>query len=220
MSKSNPINVGIKKGTFYLSQDADGGEGWTRQEFQNPQTGEKMVKYHKNVSIQGELTYVGLKDDKFKGKSMSILVKGEGETYSLVIPILDTKGVKATNQYFNSLVGVLDGLSKGSYVNMFVNNKNKDKSDNLYKNIVVLDKDNKLIKSTFGFDEVPKWESKEEVDDFGAKTVVYSPKPSNTFYIAKFNEVVEKFKSNKEEAAPEETKTAKVEEIEEEDLPF
>ena len=194
MSNSIPTKVSVKKGTFYLSQDNDGGQGWEKQEFKNPQTNEPMTKYHKNISIEGELVYVGLKDDKFKGNCMSVLIKGETETFSLEIPVLDTKGVKATNQYFNSLVGSLETLKKGDKIKMFVNNKNEDKSGNLYKNVVVLREDNSLVKSNFQFSDVPKWDSTKDVDDFGKETIVYSPKPTNKFYIDKFMALVENFK--------------------------
>ncbi len=200
MSNSIPTKVGIKKGTFYLSQDNDGGQGWEKQEFKNPQTNEPMTKYHKNISIEGELVYVGLKEDKFKGNCMSVLVKGETETFSLEIPVLDTKGVKATNQYFNSLVGSLETLKKGDKIKMFVNNKNEDKSGNLYKNVVVLREDNSLVKSNFQFSDVPKWDSTKDVDDFGKETIVYSPKPTNKFYIDKFMALVENFKGQSQTA--------------------
>lgn len=200
MSNSIPTKVSIKKGTFYLSQDNDGGQGWEKQEFKNPQTNEPMTKYHKNISIEGELVYVGLKDDKFKGNCMSVLVKGETETFSLEIPVLDTKGVKATNQYFNSLVGSLETLKKGDKIKMFVNNKNEDKSGNLYKNVVVLREDNSLVKSNFQFSDVPKWDSTKDVDDFGKETIVYSPKPTNKFYIDKFMALVENFKGQNQTA--------------------
>ena len=195
-TSGNPTKVGIKKGTFYLSENTDGGEGWEKQEFKNPQTGEDMVKYHKNISLEGELVYVGHKDDKFKGNCLCVLIKGDKETFSLEIPVLDTKGVKATNNYFNSLVGSLEVLKKGDRVKMFVNNKNEDKSGNLYKNIVTLREDNSLVKSNFDFKEVPKWESTETKDDFGKSVIQYNPKPTNKFYIDKFMKVVEDFKGN------------------------
>ena len=200
MSNSIPTKVSVKKGTFYLSQDNDGGQGWEKQEFKNPQTNEPMTKYHKNISIEGELVYVGLKEDKFKGNCMSVLVKGETETFSLEIPVLDTKGVKATNQYFNSLVGSLETLKKGDKIKMFVNNKNEDKSGNLYKNVVVLREDNSLVKSNFQFSDVPKWDSTKDTDDFGKETIVYSPKPTNKFYIDKFMALVENFKGQSQTA--------------------
>ena len=197
-NNSSPTKVGIKKGTFYLSQDTDGGQGWEKQEFNNPQTGEPMTKYHKNISIEGELVYVGLKEDKFKGNCMTVLVKAESETFSLEIPVLDTKGVKATNQYFNSLVGSLETLEKGTKIKMFVNNKNEDKDGNLYKNIVVLREDNSLVKSTFQFSEVPKWEVTKGTDDFGKETNIYNPKPTNKFYIDKLLALTEKYKKQGE----------------------
>lgn len=199
MSNKSPLKVGIKQGTFYLSSDDDGGKGWSKQEFKNPQTGDPMVKYHKEISIEGELIYVGLKEDKFKGNCLSVLVKGEEDTFSLEIPVIDTKGVKATNQYFNSLVGALEVLQKGDKIKMFVNNKNEDKEGRLYKNIVVLREGNSLVKSNFSFSDVPKWESTKTTDDFGKETTEYSPKPTNKFYIDKFMAVVERFKSAKSE---------------------
>jgi hypothetical protein len=201
-NNSSPTKVGIKKGTFYLSQDKDGGQGWEKQEFKNPQTGEDMIKYHKNISVEGELVYVGLKEDKFKGNCMSVLVKGESETFSLEIPVLDTKGVKATNQYFNSLVGALETLDKGAKIKMFVNNKNEDKDGNLYKNIVVLREDNSLVKSNFQFSEVPKWETTKGVDDFGKETNVYNPRPTNKFYIDKLLALAERYKKQGETNNP------------------
>lgn len=209
-NNSSPTRVGIKKGTFYLSQDTDGGQGWEKQEFKNPQTGEAMTKYHKNISIEGELVYVGLKEDKFKGNCMSVLIKGENETFSLEVPVLDTKGIKATNQYFNSLVGALETLEKGEKIKMFVNNKNEDKEGHLYKNIVVLRMDNTLVKSNFQFSEVPKWESEKTKDDFGKETTIYNPKPSNKFYIDKLLALVEKYKKTESSTSTPTPKQEKV----------
>lgn len=220
-NNSSPTKVGVKKGTFYLSSDVDGGQGWEKQEFKNPQTGEPMVKYHKNTSIEGELVYVGMKEDKFKGNCLSVLVRGENETFSLEIPILDTKGVKATNQYFNSLVGSLEVLQKGDKIKMFVNNKNEDKDGNLYKNIVVLREDNTLVKSNFQFSDVPRWNSTKDTDDFGKETIIYDPKPTNKFYIDKFLAVVENFKNSSSAPKQETNKQQEtVKEEEHDDLPF
>lgn len=211
MSNSSPTKVGIKKGTFYLSEDTDGGQGWEKQEFKNPQTGEPMVKYHKNISLEGELVYIGHKEDKFKGNCLTVLIKGETETFSLEIPVLDTKGVKATNQYFNSLVGSLETLSKGDKIKMFINNKNEDKSGNLYKNVVVLRPDNSLIKSTFEFKDVPKWLTTVKKDAFGKEVTEYDPTPTNEFYISKFLKVVESFKSSNQKQETTSTPTPKAE---------
>lgn len=195
MSQSSPKKVGIKKGTFYLSENESQGDGWERQDFKNPQTGADMIKYHKNISITGSLVYLGLKEDKFKGNCLSLMVKHDDEiTYSLEVPIKDTKGVKATNEYFNSLVGSLEQVKKGQHITMFINNKNEDKRGNLYKNVVVLDVDNKLIKSSFQFSEVPKWLVSKSEDEFGKEVTVYDPTPTNKFYIDKFRSVVSDFK--------------------------
>lgn len=209
-NNTNPTKVGIKKGTFYLSENTDGGEGWEKQEFKNPQTGEDMIKYHKNISLEGELIYVGHKDDKFKGNCLVVLIKGVDETFSLEVPVLDTKGVKATNQYFQSLVGSLESLRKGDKIKMFINNKNEDKNGNLYKNVVTLRDDNSLVKSLYDFKDVPKWESTTTKDDFGKEVTEYSPKPTNKFYIDKFMKIVEDFKvaNPKKEEQAEKPKSA------------
>jgi hypothetical protein len=209
MSTSSPTKVGIKTGTFYLSQDKDGGNGWSKQEFLNPQTKEPMVKYHKEISIEGELVHVGFKEDKYKGECLTILVKGENETFSLEVPAVDEKGVKATNQYFNSLVGSLETLKKGDKIKMFVNSKNKDKNDKLYKNIVVLREDNTLVKSTFSFSDVPAWNSKKTKNAFGKEVTEYDPTPTNNFYITKFMSIVENWKSANPKQEPAKPSTPK-----------
>lgn len=212
MSKQNDLlNVGIKKGTFYLSQDHPSGDGWEKQEFSNPKTGEPMVKYHKNVTIEGKLNYLAMREDTYKGMCLNAIIGGEEESYSLQVPIMNATGsVKATNEYFNSIVGVFEKLEKGDYVKMFINNKNKDKNDRLYRNIVVLDEDGKLIKSDFSFKDVPNWESTTTVDDFGKEKKTWNPSPANKFFIEKFKAIAEKWESartaKKEEDAKEESK--------------
>lgn len=228
MSKSDPIKVGIKKGTFYLSQNEDGGSGWEKQEFNNSQTGEPMVKYHKNISLKGAVVYLGMKDDKFKGNCFSMLLNSTEDncTYSLEIKIKSDKGVKATDQYFNSLVGSLENVSKGDEVTMFVNNKNKDKNDNLYRNVVTLDSGGKLIKSNFQFTDVPRWDSETTKDEFGKEVIVYDPTPTNKFYITKFMNLVERFKGDNKvetENTPQHIPNSKstfVEAEEDQNLPF
>ena len=195
-TNSSPLKVGIKKGTFYLSEDVAKDESWEKQEFKNPQTGVDMIKYHKNLSLVGELVYVGHVEDKFKGNCLSVLIKGDEGTYALLIPILDSKGVKSTNSYFNSLVGSLEDLKKGEKITMFVNNKNEDKKGDLYKNIVTLREGNKLVKSLFSFSDVPKWLVSTKKNAFGKEETVYDPTPTNDFYIAKFLKIVEDFKSS------------------------
>jgi hypothetical protein len=199
MSKQNDLlNVGIKKGTFYLSSNHDQGEGWEKQEFSNPQTGEPMVKYHKKVTIKGDIVYLAMKDDKFKGKCLNAIISGEDESYSLQIPIMGTsKVVAATNEYFNSVVGVLEKLQFGDTIQMFVNNKNEDKKGRLYRNIVVLDEDGKLIKSDFSFEDVPNWESKTTTDDFGEKKTVWNASKANKFFIDKFKAVAERWEEER-----------------------
>jgi hypothetical protein len=201
MSKNNDLlNVGVKKGTFYLSSNDNHGEGWERQEFKNPQTGADMVKYHKNVTIKGDVVYVAMREDKHKGMCLNMIVSGDDVGYSLQIPIINANGsVKATNEYFNSLVGALENIEFGDTVTMFVNNKNKDKKDRLYRNIVVLDEEGKLIKSNFDFKDIPKWESTKTTDDFGAEKTVWNPSPTNKFYIAKFTEISNKWEKERTE---------------------
>lgn len=200
MAEKKLVNVKVKSGTFYISSKEDKGEGWTKQEFPNPQKKEEtLVRYHKTLSIEGRLNHLAMDDDKFQGKVLNLIVGGENESYALSVPIMDTGGsVKTTNQYFNSLVGALENIKKGDQVTMFVNSKNYDKNDRLYRNIVTLDSDGKLIKSNFSFSDVPRWESNETTDDFGETVTQWDASPTNKFYIDKFKQVVQAFKSETE----------------------
>jgi len=206
MSKKELLNVKIKNGTFYISSKEDKGEGWTKQEFPNPQKKkETLVRYHKTLSIEGRLNHLAMGDDKFQGKVLNLIVGGESESYSLSVPIMDTEGsINTTNQYFNSLVGALENIKKGDQVTMFVNSKNYDKNDHLYRNIVTLDSDGKLIKSNFSFSDVPRWESNETTDDFGETVTQWDASSANKFYIDKFKKVVQAFKSKTETETPKE----------------
>lgn len=214
MSTQNDLlNVGIKKGTFYLSKNHPDGEGWEKQEFKNPKTGEDMVKYHKDISVEGKLVYLAMKEDRFKGMCLNMIVSGDTESYSLQIPIMNTGGsVKATNEYFNSIVGVLEKLSKGDHIKMFINNKNKDRNDRLYRNIVVLDEDGKLIKSNFSFKDIPDWSSVTTKDEFGREVKAWDASAANKFLIDKIKAVTDKWEAerlaNKEEKAKEEGQPA------------
>lgn len=190
--------VKIKKGTFYLSQDNQVDEDWTKQEFNNPQTGEPMVKYHKELAVKGKINYVDMKDDRYAGKVLALLVNNGQETFGLELPIMSNKGVKTTEDFFNSVVGPLQNVNKGDEITMFVNNKNEDKNGRLYRNIIILDSEGKLIKSDFSFADVPKWNSSEVVDDFGEKKTVYDAGPTNKFYIDLANKLVAKFNPNQD----------------------
>ena len=202
MAENNLLNVKVKSGTFYISSKEDKGEGWTKQEFANPQKkDETLVRYHKTLSIEGRVNHLAMDDDKYQGKVLNLIVGGENESYALKIPIMDTGGkVSTTNQYFNSLVGSLENIKKGDTVTMFVNNKNKDKNDRLYRNIVTLNSEGKLIKSNFSFSDVPRWDSKETTDDFGETVTEWDASPTNKFYIDKFKEVVANFKPTDSES--------------------
>lgn len=210
MAEKSLVNVKVKSGTFYISSKEDKGEGWTKQEFPNPQKKEEtLVRYHKTLSIEGRVNHIAMDDDKYQGKVLNMIVGGESESYALKIPIMDTGGtVKTTNQYFNSLVGALENIKKGDTVTMFVNNKNKDKNDRLYRNIVTLDSDGKLIKSNFSFSDTPKWESTEVEDEFGEIVKQWDASATNKFYIDKFKEVVSNFKP-KEDAKKADTEAQK-----------
>lgn len=219
---SSPINVKFGSGTFYITSKTNPGEGWKEETVNNPQTGEEITRFRKDIgSVVGTVQWVGLKESPFKGVGLTlgILVKNEEEnvTYSFEVPMLSTKGVKATDDYFKSLVGPLQNVSKGDKVTMFLNSKNKDKNDRLYKNVVVLDTDGKLIKSTFSFSDVPKWNATESVDFKGDKTTTYDPTPTNAFYYNIAKEVSSKFEKAPENEAPNNTPPAQEEPV---GLPF
>lgn len=208
---SSPINVRNGSGTFYIvSKNNPGTEGWKEETVRNPQTDEQITRFRKDISVVGTIQWVGLRESPFKGVGLTLgmLVKNEeeGVTYSLEFPMLSTKGVKAVDDYFRSVVGPLQNVNKGDKVTMFINNKNKDKNDRLYKNVVMLDSEGKLIKSNFEFSDVPKWLSEETEDFTGKKTIKYDPSPTNKFYYEIALEVSEKFKKS-EPTGGEEKKT-------------
>lgn len=225
MAENNLLNVKVKNGTFYVSSKEDKGEGWEKNTFPNPQNkDETLTRYHRSLSIKGKVNMLKMEDDKYQGKVLSMIIGGEDESYSLKIPVMDKGGtVKTTNQYFNSLVGSLENVSKGDEVTMFVNNKNEDKNGRLYKNIVALDSDGKLIKSNFNFKDTPKWIKKEITDDFGEETVEWDASPTNKFYIDLFKKVLDNFGSESSTPQPkQESKPKAKPKVQEEDseLPF
>lgn len=198
-TNSSPINVKNGSGTFYIVSKTDPKtEGWRFETVNNPQTKEAIDRYRKDITVEGTVQWVGLNQSKLQGVgiTLNMLVKNETEnvTYALEFPMLSTKGVKAVDDYFRSVVGPLQNVSKGDKVTMFLNNKNKDKNDRLYKNVIFLDAEGKLIKSNFEFSDVPKWNSEETTDFTGAKTVKYDPTPTNKFYYDIALSVVDKFK--------------------------
>lgn len=205
---SSPINVKFGSGTFYIVSKTNPGEGWQGETVNNPQTGEEINRFRKDIgTIVGTVQWVGLKESPFKGVGLTLgmLVKSEdGETYSFEVPMLSSKGVKATDDYFKSLVGPLQNITKGDKVSMFLNSKNKDKNDRLYKNVVFLDADGKLIKSNYSFSDIPKWNSTESIDYKGDKTMTYDPTPTNAYFYNIAKEVAEKF-----EKAPEQGEVPK-----------
>jgi hypothetical protein len=233
MADNNLMKVNIKKGTFYISSKEDKGEGWEKNEFPNPQNkDETLVRYHRELSIEGKINYLAMKEDRFAGNVMSLIVnnKEKDESYSLQIPIMNTGGtVRTTNQYFNSIAGVFKNVKKGDTITMFVNNKKKDKDDRLYRNIVVLNEDNNLIKSDFSFMDSPKWAVSITEDEFGKEVKKYDATESNKFYIEKFKESIASFEASQaKDPIPEPKDTAKEEKDytpheevdEDDDLPF
>lgn len=227
------LNVKVKSGTFYISSKQEK-EGWTRNEFKNPQNKEEtLVRWHRELSLEGNINYLAMKEDKYAGNVLSLIInnKEKDESYSLEIPIMDTGGsVRTTNQYFNSVAGVFKNLKKGDFVKMFVNNKKEDKNGRLYRNIVVLDADDNLIKSDFSFMDAPRWNATVTKDEFGKEVKKYDATETNKFYINKFQESLASFNSGsqtteqpKQEESKPKTKTAAeaFEPAEEEyDLPF
>lgn len=196
--ENNLVNVKVKSGTFYISSKEDKGEGWEKQTFKNPQNKEEILtRWHKNVSIKGKVNMLKMDDDKYKGKVLNMIVGGEDESYALQVPIMDNGGtVKTTNKYFNSLVGSLENVKKGEEVTMFVNSKYEDKNGRLYRNIVVLDSEGKLIKSNFELSEVPRWIENKTKDEFDEEIIEWDASPANKFYIDLFKKVVSNFEGN------------------------
>lgn len=225
----NNENVKIKNGTFYLSSKEDRGEGWEKKSFPNPQNkNETLTRYHKELSVKGELFHVSIGDDRFVGKTAKIGVKNKNTAYWVEVPIMSKKGVKTVDDYFKSIVGSLLTAEKGQEVVMFVNSKNKDKRGYLYKNIVMLDSDNSVIKSPYSFKDAPRWKITETKNEFGEKEKKYDATETNKFYIDILNKAIEKFKSGENNdveaptptATPEQAFEPAVVEEDEQELPF
>ena len=196
MAQDDLLKVKIKRGTFYLSSKEDEGKEWTKQEFKNPQNSEEtLVRYHKELSLEGEIKWLGLRDDKYAGEVLGLIIKGkDGNSYALQMPVEDTGGsVNTTNDYFNSIVGVMMKVKKGDNIIMFVNKKSKDKQDRLYRNIIVLDQDDKLIKSDFSFNDVPRWTKSIEKDFKGKEVTKWNADEANSFFYNKAVEAVNTF---------------------------
>lgn len=222
---SSPINVKFGSGTFYITSKTNPGEGWKEETVNNPQTREEITRFRKDLgSVVGTVQWVGLKESPFKGVGLTlgVLIKNDEEnvTYSLEVPMLSQKGVKATDDYFKSLVGPLQNVSKGDKITMFLNSKNKDKNDRLYKNVVVLDSDGSLIKSNFSFSDVPKWNTSETKDFTGKTAVAYDPTPANAFFYNIALEVSAKFEKAPENEAPKQGTNTPPAQEEPNDLPF
>jgi len=235
MANDELLKVKVKSGTFYISSKEDKGEGWKRNEFPNPQNkNETLVRYHRELSLEGNINYLAMKEDKYAGNVLSLIInnKEKNESYALEIPIMDTGGsVRTTNQYFNSIAGVFKHVNKGDFVKMFVNNKKEDKNGRLYRNIIVLDEDGKLVKSDFSFMDAPRWAVSKTTDEFGKEKNEYDATETNKWYIDKFKESLESFNNSADTSASSqkqnETKTERLGEAfepaegeEESKLPF
>lgn len=203
-------NVLIKNGTFYLSSKTPQ-EGFTEIEVKNPTTGEMLTRYHKELWIEGKFSGATEKEDTYKGKGINVYVEAEEEIFALFIPLVGTGRIKSTDQYLNSCIGSLLQLNVGDEVKMFVNNDRKDTNGRLYKNIIIL-RDGALVKSSYSYSDVPKWEKTETKDTFGEVTTTWDPTETNKFYLNIFNQVIEKFKKKdktggqKAESKPTKTK--------------
>ena len=150
------LNVGIKKGTFYLSSETQVDDTWEKNEFTISK--KDFVRYHKPVTINGKLTKVKLSDDKFKGQCLTLMVD-DGENISVVdLPVYQPNSkYKTTDSYFQSAVGALESINLGDTIGIIVNNRAKDKKGELYKNLVFFTEDKQLIKSLYDFTDVPRW---------------------------------------------------------------
>lgn len=204
MAQDNDLlNVRVKSGTFYLSSKEEK-EGWEKNQFTNPQNkDETLTRWHKKINVEGKIQYLAIKDDKYRGKVLSMIIQGEDESYSITLPIYSTGGsVKTTNEYFNSVVGSLQNVSKGDKIKMFVNSKNEDKSGRLYRQIVILDENDNLIKAPYAFSEIPKWEKVEKDDGLGGVEVEWNAEPANVFFKQQAKKAVDEFGNGSSTSTP------------------
>lgn len=226
-------NVGIKRGTLYLTSKEKEGEDWEEQSFEIK--GEKLVRYHKHISVNGKLTKVQLKKDRFKGQVLSMWIDdGKDTIYSLDVPVYQPNSkMNSLDNYFQSAVAALESINLGDTIGIIVNNRAKDKEGDLYKNLVFFDVNNQLIRSLFQFTEVPRWNKVVSEDPLTKEEVItWDTTPTNNFYFEKMRALLDRFEGTGSEGTksePAETKAEKAEptkaepamELEEEDkLPF
>lgn len=205
MAKDDLQRVKIKKGTFYLSSKEDKGEGWERNDFTLPardgQPEQKMTRWHKEITLEGTVTWMGFRNGFNDIEMFGMIIKPEeGQGYSLEVPVEEGKKVVTINDYLTSIAGALTKVKKGDKVTMFINKDRKDKKDRLYKNIILLDSDNKLIKNDFNFQDVPKWKSEVTKDYKGEEVTVWDASETNAFYYGKLKEAVEGFGNKPKES--------------------
>lgn len=193
-------NVGIKRGTLYLTSKEKEGEDWEEQNFEI--RGEKLVRYHKNISVNGKLTRVQLKKDRFKGQVLSMwLDDGKDTIYSLDVPVYQTNSkMNSLDNYFQSAVAALESINLGDTIGIIVNNRAKDKEGDLYKNLVFFDENKQLIRSLFQFTEVPRWNKVVSEDPLTKEEVItWDTTPTNNFYFEKMRALLDRFEGTKSE---------------------
>lgn len=186
---SNFVNYKIKsnkdKATFYTSSKEQL-PGYIPVEVKD-----RGTFYHKAASnMEGAVERVFIKESKF-GDTLDIWFKQEsGDIHVLSIPVWRTP--TSLNDYLKEFVKLLPNISYGQEVNLWLNNKTKDKSGFLYKNMYAKSGEEK-IEWAFTMEEIPRGEK--SVNPITKKDQ-YSFEKNNAFFYEKLQEGITKFDQN------------------------
>lgn len=159
-------NIKIKQsvGKFYESSKTEI-EGWEKVD-----TKEHGNRWHRVFStITGTITKIMIDESGSFGDRLKIFVDtGEDEVSVLEMPLFNIN--KSLYDYARSLAMIIDGVKLGgeNTHEIFLNSKNKDKNDFLYKNIFIK-QNGETVKPSVNKADVPAWEEKPDPVKKGKK---------------------------------------------------
>jgi hypothetical protein len=129
------FNIKSKNGMFYTTSKEEK-KGYTLNKYIDRETNAEKVNFHKDVrTLSGKLIKFGVKESQF-GEQFFIFLKQEEEcVHALQINVF-RKGT-AINDYIKSFAQYVDQLKEGDNLEIYLNNKAKDKNGYLYKNVYI-----------------------------------------------------------------------------------
>lgn len=160
--------------------------------------GRSGTAYHLYVSnLKGRLEKIELHTaEALPGQPVSLRFRlmGEGnDILTLELPLLDYKG-DWLSDWVVSAAAVITNFEKGDEVEIFTNQKTRDKSGRLYKSIYIK-KNGEFTALNFKYTDTPKWVITEDTHKITKKVTKHVNKEAYDEYIMKYvNEAVEKFK--------------------------